>query len=179
MLMGENSRELTRRLEERLEQTQASLPEGVELEPVYSRTTLVDQVLETVRDNLLVGALLVIAILFVFLGDVRAGLIVALAIPLSMLFAFNAMLQFGVAGSLMSLGAIDFGLVADSSVIMVENAARRVDEDDTGRSVREIVRRRRWRCAGRRSSASSSSPSSTCRCWRSRGSRGICSGPWR
>lgn len=140
MLMGENSRELTRRLEARLDEVRASLPPGAELTEVYSRSDLVSEVLETVRNNLLEGALLVIAVLFVFLGNVRAGLIVAAAIPLSMLFAFNAMLQFGIAGSLMSLGAIDFGLVVDSSVIMVENAARRVAEDSSTRSVREIVR---------------------------------------
>ncbi len=140
MLMGENSRALTQRLEARLQAARASLPEGVELTEVYSRTALVDKVLETVRDNLLEGALLVIAVLFAFLGNLRAGFIVALAIPLSMLFAFNAMLRFGIAGSLMSLGAIDFGLVVDSSVIMVENAARRLGEDTSGRSVREIVR---------------------------------------
>lgn len=140
MLMGENSREITRELEARLDEVRRSLPEDVELTPVYSRTDLVTQVLDTVRNNLLEGALLVVAVLFIFLGNVRAGLIVALAIPLSMLFAFNAMLQFGIAGSLMSLGAIDFGLVVDSSVILVENAARRLDEDTTGRSVREIVR---------------------------------------
>ncbi|KIG14020.1 Cobalt-zinc-cadmium resistance protein CzcA [Enhygromyxa salina] len=140
MLMGENSREVTRSLEARLEQVRHSLPEGVELTPVYSRSALVDEVLSTVRDNLIEGALLVIAVLFVFLGNLRAGLIVALAIPLSMLFAFNAMLWVGIAGSLMSLGAIDFGLVVDSSVIVVENAARRLSEDTSGRSVREIVR---------------------------------------
>ncbi len=140
MLMGENSREFTQRLEARLQEVQASLPEGVGLTPVYSRTELVDKVLRTVRNNLVEGALLVIAILFAFLGNFRAGIIVALAIPLSMLFAFNAMLRFGIAGSLMSLGAIDFGLVVDSSVIMIENAARRVAEDKTGRSVREVVR---------------------------------------
>jgi len=139
-LMGENSREVTARLEERLREVQASLPEEARLVPVYSRTELVDEVLHTVRDNLLEGALLVIAVLFVFLGSLRAGLIVALAIPLSMLFAFDAMLRFGVAGSLMSLGAIDFGLVVDSSVIMVENAAHRVAEDTSGRPVRAIVR---------------------------------------
>ena len=140
MLMGENSRELTRRLEARLEEVRRSLPEGVELTPVYSRTELVDKVLRTVRNNLLEGALLVIAVLFAFLGNIRAGLIVALAIPLSMLFAFSAMLQFGIAGSLMSLGALDFGLVVDSSVILVENATRRLGEETKGRSVREIVR---------------------------------------
>jgi cobalt-zinc-cadmium resistance protein CzcA len=140
MLMGENSREITQKLEARLEEVRHSLPEGVELTPVYSRTDLVSKVLHTVRNNLLEGALLVIAVLFVFLGNFRAGLIVALAIPLSMLFAFNAMLRFGIAGSLMSLGAIDFGLIVDSSVILVENAARRLDEDGSERSVREIVR---------------------------------------
>jgi len=118
----------------------ARLPDDVRLRPVYSRTMLVDQVLHTVQSNLLEGALLVIAVLFAFLGNLRAGLIVALAIPLSMLFAFDMMLRFGVAGTLMSLGAIDFGLVVDSSVIMVENAARRVAEDTSGRSVREVVR---------------------------------------
>jgi cobalt-zinc-cadmium resistance protein CzcA len=140
MLMGENSREVTRSLEKRLAEIALNLPADVTLEPVYKRTDLVDQVLQTVKKNLFEGALLVIAILFIFLGNLRAGLIVALAIPLSMLFAFNGMLQFGIAGSLMSLGAIDFGLVVDSSVIMVENANRRLDEDNSGRSVREIVR---------------------------------------
>ncbi|MBI4819696.1 MAG: efflux RND transporter permease subunit [Deltaproteobacteria bacterium] len=140
MLMGENSREVTQKLEVRLAEARRSLPAGVELTPVYSRTELVNEVLLTVRNNLLEGALLVVALLFVFLGNLRAGLIVALAIPLSMLFAFSAMLKLGIAGSLMSLGAIDFGLVVDSSVIMVENSARRLGEDTTGRSVREIVR---------------------------------------
>ncbi len=140
MLMGENSREVTQLLEARLEEVKKTLPKSVSLEPVYSRNHLVSQVLKTVRNNLMEGALLVIAVLFVFLGHLRAGLIVALAIPLSMLFAFNAMLQFGIVGTLMSLGAIDFGLVVDSSVIMVENASRRLEEDHTGRSVVEIVR---------------------------------------
>ena len=140
MLMGENSRVVTKKLEERLKEVQASLPEGTTIKQVYSRTDLVDRVLLTVRDNLLEGALFVVAVLFIFLGHLRAGLIVALAIPLSMLFAFSAMLKFGIAGSLMSLGAIDFGLVVDSSVIMVENAAKHVAEDRSDRSVREIVR---------------------------------------
>lgn len=140
MLMGENSRDLTQKLEARLEHARESLPKGAELTEVYSRTHLINNVLHTVRTNLVEGALLVVAVLFVFLGNLRAGLIVALAIPLSMLFAFNAMLRFGIAGSLMSLGAIDFGLVVDSSVIMVENATRRLSEGSSGRSVREIVR---------------------------------------
>lgn len=140
MLMGENSRELTEKLEMRLDEVRRSLPEGVELTQVYSRTELVNQVLETVRNNLIEGALLVVAILFLFLGNLRAGLIVAAAIPLSMLFAFNAMLQFGVVGSLMSLGALDFGLVVDSSVILVENATKRISEESSEREIREIVR---------------------------------------
>jgi len=140
MLAGENSRALTKRLETRLAEVQKSVPKGVHLEPVYSRTTLVDKVLRTVRNNLLEGALLVIAVLFIFLGAFRAGLIVALVIPLSLLFAFNAMLLFGITGSLMSLGAIDFGLVVDSSVIMVENAARRLEQDSSDRSLIDIVR---------------------------------------
>ncbi len=140
MLMGENSREVTQQLEARLNAVKSTLPPSVEVTPVYKRTDLVDQVLETVRNNLLAGALLVIAILFMLMGSLRAGLIVALAIPLSMLFAFNGMLQFGIVGSLMSLGAIDFGLVVDSSVIMVENSARRLAEDKSGRSIKEVVR---------------------------------------
>ncbi|MGE0327268.1 MAG: efflux RND transporter permease subunit [Polyangiaceae bacterium] len=140
MLMGENSHELTQRLQQRLEVARGSLPAGAELVPMYERSDLVDQVLITVRNNLLEGALLVIAVLFIFLGNVRAGLIVALAIPLSMLFAFNAMLRFGIAGSLMSLGAIDFGLVVDSSVIVVENAARRLSEAPSDKDVRDAVK---------------------------------------
>src|SRR5690606_1047144 len=140
MLMGENSHEVTWALKSKLEEIKEALPSGVQIHTVYDRTELVDHVINTVQRNLFEGGLLVIAVLFALLGNLRAGLIVALAIPLSMLFAFNGMLQFGIAGSLMSLGAIDFGLVVDSSVIMVENATRRLGEDRTSRSVREVVR---------------------------------------
>tara|TARA_R110002096_G_scaffold77896_12_gene183514 strand:+ start:8466 stop:11537 length:3072 start_codon:yes stop_codon:yes gene_type:complete len=140
MLMGENSHEVTARLSARLDEIRKTLPQGVKATPVYTRTTLVDDVLRTVRTNLLEGALLVIAILFIFLGNLRAGLIVASAIPISMLFAFDLMSRFGIAGSLMSLGAIDFGLVVDSSVIMVENSVRRLAEDESDASKLEIVR---------------------------------------
>ena len=109
--------------------------------PVYRRTTLVDKVLGTVKTSLLEGAILVIAVLFIFLGNVRAGLIVAAAIPLSMLFAFDLMMRAGIAGSLMSLGAIDFGLVVDGSVITIENSVRRLAEDG-GRTDRITVIRR-------------------------------------
>ncbi|WP_437801836.1 efflux RND transporter permease subunit [Sorangium sp. So ce693] len=140
MLMGENSHEVTTRLKARLEEVKKSLPRGVDVAVVYDRTELIDKVLGTVEKNLLEGALLVVAVLFAFLGDLRAGLIVASAIPLSMLFAFDLMLRAGVAGSLMSLGAIDFGLVVDSSVIMVENSVRRLSEDTSDRSTTDVVR---------------------------------------
>ncbi|WP_437321612.1 efflux RND transporter permease subunit [Sorangium sp. So ce385] len=140
MLMGENSHDVTTRLKARLAEVEKSLPEGVDVAVVYDRTELIDEVLGTVEKNLLEGALLVAAVLFAFLGNLRAGLIVASAIPLSMLFAFDLMLRAGVAGSLMSLGAIDFGLVVDSSVIMVENSVRRLSEDASDRSATDVVR---------------------------------------
>ena len=140
MLMGENSHEVTWRFKDKLASLQPSLPPGVKAEAVYDRTELVDYVIETVRKNLFEGGLLVVAILFLFLGNFRAGLIVALAIPLSMLFAFSGMLRFGIAASLLSLGAIDFGLVVDSSVIMIENVVRRLAEDQGGRPKIDVVR---------------------------------------
>jgi cobalt-zinc-cadmium resistance protein CzcA len=140
MLVGENSHTVTKALALRLEEARKSLPGDVQVEPVYERTELVDHVLRTVRTNLLEGALLVIAVLFLFLGNWRAGLIVAAAIPLSLLFAFNAMLRFGIAGTLMSLGAIDFGLVVDSSVILVENAERRLAGSSPGGDLRRVIR---------------------------------------
>jgi len=140
MLMGENSHTVTKALAARLAEVQKTLPKGVRAEVVYERTDLVDLVLKTVRNSLFEGAILVIAVLFAFLGNFRAGLIVASAIPLSLLFAFSGMLRFGIAGTLMSLGAIDFGLVVDSSVILVENAERRLGLEKAGRSVREVVR---------------------------------------
>lgn len=140
MLMGENSHDVTTRLKTRLEEVKKTLPKGVEVTVAYDRTSLVEKVLKTVEKNLFEGAILVIAVIFVFLGNLRAGLIVALAIPLSMLFAFDLMLRFGIAGSLMSLGAIDFGLIVDSSVIMIENAERRLSEDKSDRSIIDVVR---------------------------------------
>ena len=141
MLIGENSGEVTKALAQRLSEIAAALPSGISVEPVYERTELVGQVLDTVKKNLLEGALLVIAVLFLFLGNVRAGLIVAAAIPLSMLFASSAMLRFGIAGTLMSLGAIDFGLIVDSSVILVENAERHLAAEwSRRRSVLDVVR---------------------------------------
>lgn len=140
MLMGENSHEVTSALKSKLDQIKASLPAGVKIITVYDRTELVDHVIETVQKNLFEGGLLVIAVLFIFLGNLRAGLIVALAIPLSMLFAFSGMLRFGIAASLLSLGAIDFGLIVDSSVVMVENCVRHLTHGKGGRSRLDIIR---------------------------------------
>ncbi|MBI2481088.1 MAG: efflux RND transporter permease subunit [Planctomycetia bacterium] len=135
MLMGENSHEVTHGLKAKMEEIKLNLPPGVVVETVYDRTELVDHVIETVQSNLFEGGLLVIAVLFMFLGNLRAGLIVALAIPLSMLFAFSGMLQFSIAASLLSLGSIDFGLVVDSSVVMIENCVRRLSVE--GRRLRD------------------------------------------
>ncbi|MGQ9591438.1 MAG: efflux RND transporter permease subunit [Planctomycetota bacterium] len=141
LLLGENSHVVTRRLREALESVKPALPPGVRVETVYDRTELVNQVIETVRRNLFEGGLLVVAVLFAFLGSLRAGLVVAVAIPLSMLCAVSGMLRFGIAASLLSLGAIDFGLIVDSSVILVENLARHLDAPGSrGRSRMEIVR---------------------------------------
>jgi len=126
MLMGENSYAVTRRMAEKLEEVREQLPSGVQIEPVYVRTDLVDQVIQTVRNNLFEGATLVIILLYLFLGDLRAGLIVAIAIPIAMLFGFCGMLTAGIAGTLLSLGAIDFGIVVDSSVVVVENVIKRL-----------------------------------------------------
>lgn len=140
MLMGENPHVVTSRLKAKLEEIRPNLPPGVKVEVLYDRTELVDQVINTVRSNLFEGGLLVVAVLFIFLGNLRAGLIVASAIPLSMLFAFSGMLRFGIAGSLMSLGALDFGLVVDSSVIQIENITRHLSHDRKRRPLLEVVR---------------------------------------
>jgi cobalt-zinc-cadmium resistance protein CzcA len=140
MRMGENSRDVTMGLNKAMQDVRASIPKGVRITEVYERTDLVDKVLHTVERNLFEGAILVIAVLFAFLGNFRAGLIVASAIPLAMLFAVTMMEKIGIAGSLMSLGAIDFGLVVDSSVVMVENCARHLAHDRTDRKKIDVVR---------------------------------------
>jgi cobalt-zinc-cadmium resistance protein CzcA len=142
MLMGENSAVVTHALKAKLAEVQKFLPPDVKLEVLYDRTELVDNVIRTVEHNLLAGALLVIAILFAFLGNLRAGLIVAVAIPLSMLFAGNLMLQAGISASLLSLGAVDFGLIVDGAVVMVENAMRRLADrqHELGRVLTKVER---------------------------------------
>lgn len=141
MLMGENSHEVTWAMKDKLKSLQGSLPPNVQIKSVYDRTELVDFVIDTVQKNLFEGGLLVIAVLFAFLGNLRAASIVALAIPLSMLFAFTGMYRFGIAASLLSLGAIDFGLVVDSSVVMIENCVRHLAHDsNSGKTRLEIIR---------------------------------------
>lgn len=128
MLMGENSRTVARDLAQKLEQVKASLPPGITVEAVYDRTTLIDKTIATVQKNLLEGALLVIAVLFLLLGNLRAALITAAVIPLAMLVTISGMVQMKVSANLMSLGALDFGLIVDGAVIIVENCIRRLAE---------------------------------------------------
>jgi heavy metal efflux system protein len=128
MLLGENSRTVTEAVKQKLAALGPSLPPGTTLEPFYDRSALVDRTIDTVGTNLLEGAALVALVLFLLLGDLRAGLVVATVIPLSMLFAVTAMNAWGLSGNLMSLGAIDFGLIVDGAVIIVENAVRTLSE---------------------------------------------------
>ncbi len=140
MVRGENSRRVVEAAKERLADIRGTLPAGVELEILYDRSELIARTLDTVLHNLAEGGLLVIGVLLVLLGNVRAGIIVSLAIPLSMLFAANIMWAVGIPASLMSLGAIDFGLVVDSSVIMVENCVRRLGLAQPTESKLDVVR---------------------------------------
>lgn len=141
MLMGENTHQVTWAMKNRLDEIKATLPPNIQVQPVYDRTELVDHVINTVKNNLFEGGLLVIAVLFAFLGNLRAAMIVALAIPLSMLFAFSGMLRFGISASLLSLGAIDFGMIVDSSVVMIENCVRHIAHgDNRRRSMLQVVR---------------------------------------
>jgi len=128
MLAGENSRVVSKRVAERLEEINRTLPEGIVADPVYDRTTLVDATIDTVKTNLFEGAVLVIVVLLVLLGNIRAAVITAMIIPLSMLFTITGMVNTKMSGNLMSLGALDFGIIVDGSVIIVENCIRRLAE---------------------------------------------------
>ena len=121
MLAGENSRTVAHRVDQRIKELAKELPAGVEIDTFYNRTELVDRTLHTVSKNLIEGAVLVIFVLFVFLGDIRAALVVSAVIPFSFLFAASLMLRTGVSGNLMSLGALDFGLIVDGAVVMTEH----------------------------------------------------------
>ncbi|WP_076591336.1 efflux RND transporter permease subunit [Herminiimonas arsenitoxidans] len=126
MLIGENSRSVAAAVDKKMEEIQRTLPEGVIANAVYDRTVLVDKAIATVKKNLMEGALLVIAILFLFLGNIRAAIITAMVIPLAMLFTFTGMVSNKVSANLMSLGALDFGIIIDGAVVIVENCIRRL-----------------------------------------------------
>lgn len=128
MLIGDNSRVVAQRVKEKLEEIQKSLPPGVTIDTYYDRTELVQRTIKTVTKNLVEGGVLVVVVLFLMLGSLRAGLIAASAIPLAMLIAFTGMSYANISGNLMSLGAIDFGLIVDGAVIIVENTVRRIGE---------------------------------------------------
>lgn len=128
MLLGENSNEVTHKLRERLMAASKALPEDVHVEILYDRTELVSQVIGTVEHNLLLGGLFVIVVLFVLLGNIRAGVLVAITIPMAMLFAVIGMFEMSVAASLLSLGAVDFGMIVDGSVVITESNLRRLRE---------------------------------------------------
>lgn len=135
MLMGENSRDVSYRVGEKLKEVAKSLPEGVTVSPVYDRTTLVEKTIKTVRTNLTEGAIFVIVILFLFLGNIRAALITALVIPIAMLMTITGMVENKVSANLMSLGALDFGLLVDGAIVIIENCLRRfgLAQEKTGR----------------------------------------------
>ena len=126
MLIGQNSRTVSQAVDKKMVEINRSLPEGVHAVTVYDRTVLVDKAISTVKKNLLEGAVLVIVILFLFLGNIRAAIITATVIPLSMLFTFTGMVHYKVSANLMSLGALDFGIIIDGAVVIVENCVRRL-----------------------------------------------------
>ncbi|MFL6699204.1 MAG: CusA/CzcA family heavy metal efflux RND transporter [Vitreoscilla sp.] len=142
MLMGENSRMVSQAVARQMTAVNKTLPAGVRAVTVYDRTTLVDKAIETVQKNLVEGAALVIAVLFAFLGNFRAAIITAMVIPLSMLFTFTGMVRYGISANLMSLGALDFGIIIDGAVVIIENAVRRLAhaQEHRGRSLTRTER---------------------------------------
>ncbi len=141
MLLGENSRTVARDVAAKLEEINTTLPEGVIAEPLYDRTVLVDNAIATVEENLVVGALLVVVVLFLLLGNFRAAFITATVIPISMLATISGMVEAGVSANLMSLGALDFGLIVDGAVIIVENSIRRLGMATQGTKVLKLEER--------------------------------------
>lgn len=141
MLKGDNSRTVIESVKQRIQDFTPSLPEGVRLRPFYDQSHLVDQVIDTVRTNLLEGGALVILVLLLTVGSLRASFIVALAIPLSMLFSFIGMHYLGVSANIMSLGAIDFGMIVDGSIVMVENILRNLSEEQGRSPTLEVIQR--------------------------------------
>ena len=180
MLIGENSRVVVDRVKTQMAEIQKTLPEGVKIVAFYDRADLIRRTIHTVTHNLIEGAILVVVVLFLFLGDFRASLIVGSVIPLSMLVAFMGMTWAGVSGNLMSLGAIDFGLIVDGSVVMIENIFRRLSQPDGhGGSVSHRTSTPAAKCCVRLCSRSESSSSCICRSLPSRTSKERCSGRWR
>lgn len=151
MLVGENSRTVAAAVDKRVNEIHPGLPDGIEITPVYNRTTLVDATIATVEKNLAEGALLVILVLFLLLGNIRAALITAAVIPLAMLMTITGMVENNVSGNLMSLGALDFGLIVDGAVIIVENCLRRFAEEQA-RQGRLLTREERFSLAAEASS---------------------------
>lgn len=137
MLIGQNSRAVSQAVDKKMAEINRTLPEGVQAVTVYDRTVLVDKAINTVKKNLTEGAILVIVILFLFLGNIRAAIITAMVIPLSMLFTFTGMVTYQVSANLMSLGALDFGVIIDGAVVIVENCVRRLAhaQEQQGRSL--------------------------------------------
>lgn len=144
MLIGENSRAVSRAVDKKLAEINKNLPKGVQAVTVYDRTHLVDKAVATVRNNLVEGAILVIVVLLLFLGNIRAAIITAMVIPLSMLFTFTGMVNFKISANLMSLGALDFGVIIDGAVVIVENCVRRLAHAQNAAG-RELTRTERFK----------------------------------
>jgi heavy metal efflux system protein len=140
MLKGENGNNVIQRVKAKIGEIQKTLPAGVRLNPFYDQSEVIDRTIKTVRNNLVEGGVLVMAILFLFLGNIRGALIVAAVIPLSMLVSFLGMQVFGISANLMSLGAVDFGLIVDGAVVMMENFVRRLHHHEEGMQPREEIR---------------------------------------
>lgn len=145
MLLGENSNEVAENLRARLESASKALPDDVQVEVVYNRTELVAQVIDTVKQNLFLGGLFVVVVLFLLLGNVRAGLLVALTIPMAMLFAIIGMFEMSIAASLLSLGAVDFGMISDGGVVVTEASLRKLRESQAAKG-RKLTKAERLAC---------------------------------
>lgn len=139
MLKGENSRNVIKRVKAKMGEIKKSLPEGVKIKPFYDQTPLVEQTIKTVETNLVEGGILVIAILLLVLGNLRAALIVASTIPIAMMFSFLGMKALGISANIMSLGAIDFGMIVDGSIVMVENTLLKLNNNKENSDIKEIV----------------------------------------
>lgn len=139
MLKGENSREVIQRVKRQMDEIQKTLPTGLTLSPFYDQTNLVENTINTVKTNLIEGGLLVLAVLMVMLGNFRAAILVALVIPISLLFSFIGMKWLGLSANIMSLGAIDFGMIVDGSIVMIENIIRRLSQKESETANREVI----------------------------------------